>query len=89
MKLLILFFLYFSSPSDTCKTDSLNPNFHHVICMKISKMEYVCPCKWTCSCSTSVIHYGWLVRYEGKEYHVEGKRKDGKKNHTIFTDYTE
>ena len=88
MKLLFILFSL-SSPSDACKNDSLNSNVHYEMAMKVSKMQYLYPCKWSCSCDTSLIHYGWLVNYEGKQYHVEGKRKDGKKNTTIFTDYTQ
>lgn len=42
-----------------------------------SKIEYVFPCTWKCSCSP-VVHVGWMVRKDGKVFKLEGERKDGK-----------
>lgn len=89
--LLLISFLRFLSP-DSCENDSLVnvwKKYHIPIVMDISKVRYLLPCKWSCSCDYSIIHYGWLVEYEGKQYQLEGKRRDGKKNTTIFTDITE
>lgn len=90
MILLISLFSFF--PPDTCVNDSLVNSwkkYHTKKIMDIEKIRYLYPCKWSCSCNYSVVHYGWLVDYEGKQYHLEGKRRDGKKNETMFTDYTE
>lgn len=62
----------------------LTINMHQYISINASKAEYLFPITWTCSCNPSVKHSGWMVKYEGKYYRVDGPRKDKKNVSPIY-----